>query len=670
MAVDVITDFLELLNIFSPGRGRLPEKLFVHDFWRNYEGYVASEPIVFSLTGGFIAFIKVRGLDPESFGPDTVAEAAAAVSRAFNGFRKESMAEDFRGGYWEVMNFFVRSRGASPGLARPTTDNATLEFLWEKANRFWEREETWNDEIVFTVHYSPRFVTVTDMINFESPMYFASLTYPIMNCLCRAFKNIVYSFLNDLNAFVTMRPKLGIGASWMEEDEVHRFLYRFINKNAEEPLPYDPDGLLVNQVCSSERVNAYDGYYISDRRCDVLTFKSFPTESRGNMYLQIVENCRFPFAIVQIFNTLDPEKVLKKNALNVKFAYATEKLQASSERYIVEGRNLEDTVNNRGNLLWRWKFACVILGDSQHQLEDRSQKVKSYLKSVYSCEPMSEPRKTRAYAEIGTIPGNGHYNVREIAASSENAGDACFIFKRDGGAEEGDIIFGDRIGGTYKYAIFDSALPSWNFALLGLTGSGKSLLMNMMVVALVSHPHQVYVIDKGNSYGTLFKELQDAKPDAVAIMRVSSDDFRFNPLPLVSAIRKRREQMASGTYRMALGDGGVLDCPVEMAKVNFAFWVEILLGDGKEFTPKQKNALDLALNGEGGHGGFFSDYEWQCQQYVERSGGACARFAAFAAVKAGGASRMATKHKGQEPEREVHRRSARCQQKTCRNTQQ
>jgi hypothetical protein len=617
---DMFRDDLDVLNFYKKGRGQLVNKLYMYDFFRYYEGWVPAEPIVYSFRGGFIAYIKVKGIDPEAFGPDTIADASAAVQRAFNGCRDEMLDPEFRGGQWEIINYFIRSRGSSPGLVKPTVENETLAYLWEKTNSYWEHKDTFVDEIIFTIHYSPRFVTNTEQIDFESETYHVDLIYPVFVRLARVFKGVVRSFLEDLNAFQTLKPKAGLGAAWMSEEEIHRFLYSFVNKTSQEPLPLDGSLPLLNQVCMTERRDppGGEGYFIGDKRCDVITFKRFPTRTHGNLFVQIIENCKFPFVICQIFNSTDTQKVLKKNDANVKFAASLMKMQASADRYYHEGKTLEDTVNNRGNVLYLWKFACIVLGDTQHQLEDRSQKLKSYLKSVYSCEAVSEPHALRMVCELSTIPGNGFLNQRQIIASSENAGDVSFIFKRDNGQEHGDLILGDRIGGVYKYSVFDGNLVSWNFALLGLTGSGKSLLMNMLVNALICHPHQIYVIDKGNSYGTLFKALEESNPEAVAIMRVSSGDFKFNPLPFVSALRKRRDQVASGTYKMRMQDGEEIPCPVEIAKINFTAWIQVLLGNGREFTPEEKNKLDIALNGEAGSSGFFMDYEYQCQRYIDR----------------------------------------------------
>jgi len=57
---------------------------------------------------------------------------------------------------------------------------------------------------------------------------------------------------------------------------------------------------------------------------------------------------------------------------------------------------------------------------------------------------------------------------------------------------------------------------------------------------------------------------------------------------------------------------------VEQAKQFFEAWLDALVGQGRVLDPSQKNLLDRALKGSGstGRGGFFRDFENQCQQYL------------------------------------------------------
>jgi type IV secretory pathway VirB4 component len=155
-------------------------------------------------------------------------------------------------------------------------------------------------------------------------------------------------------------------------------------------------------------------------------------------------------------------------------------------------------------------------------------------------------------AELATIPGNGFTNLRQIIATSQNGGDACFVHKLCSGSSEGHLLFGDRQGGIYKFNLFEPSLPSWNCAVLGGPGSGKSLMMNLQIISLAQYPSQIYVIDIGNSFGTVFNFLELANPGKVSTMRVEGGDFAFNPLPLVKALQEREKQIEDGTYKEIL----------------------------------------------------------------------------------------------------------------------
>jgi len=140
-------------------------------------------------------------------------------------------------------------------------------------------------------------------------------------------------------------------------------------------------------------------------------------------------------------------------------------------------------------------------------------------------------------------------------------------------------------------------------------------MMNLQILGIAQYPSQIYVIDIGNSFATVFNFLEEANPNAVSTMRVEGGEFRFNPLPLVKALDERDRQMEAGTYRQILTDGSQAPCPVETAKLLFEGWIKVLLGQGRELTPEEANALDKALKGPRGDEGFFLAFEEQCDAY-------------------------------------------------------
>src|SRR4029453_14273265 len=105
------------------------------------------------------------------------------------------------------------------------------------------------------------------------------------------------------------------------------------------------------------------------------------------------------------------------------------------------------------------------------------------------------------------LPGNGQYGMRFNLVTSRNAGDLAMVYRLSPGDERPFMLFGDRKGGTFSYSLFSRREPSWNKAVLGFPGSGKSMLLNAFLLGNAAFPSQAYVIDKGNSFGAIFELL-------------------------------------------------------------------------------------------------------------------------------------------------------------------
>jgi type IV secretory pathway VirB4 component len=616
-------DRFAALNIWSGDQNGLEDELFLRDFYRYDPDYSPSEPLVITMTGGLIAFIKVKGIDPEPFGLDVFADGATAVARAMNTFSLDSMEEEFKNCQWEISNYFVRQPGSVPKLVKPAVENAALEFLYEKNLDYWTHKELFTDQVLFTIHLFPK-LGIRKMLQMRDPFYYAELEKPVVDRMARYVRRVARSFLNDLVVFKTSKPEMNFQPAFMNEDEIYTFLFQHVNKRFDTPLGLNQEKLLSTQVSYSVRQNDPErGLMIGDQRAEVITFKHEPAESFGNSFKTLLDNCRFPFTICQIFNTFDDKKLIKKTRTNKSIATSMKKSMVA-QAFVQEAEEFTGTIELKNMVSFMWKFSAVIAGAPGREFDDRVQKFKAQLKHISGAEPMNEDYQTRYIAEMATMPGNGFVNMRQNVVTTENVGDLVNVWLLQEGSREAHLVFVDRAGGIFKYNLFEPGLPSWNAAVLGGPGSGKSLMMNMFVAALANVPHQIYVVDIGNSFGPVFSFMEEACPGQVAIMRFEEDrQFRFNPFPLIEALEQKEQQIKAGTYRQLLSNGQnqVSPCPVELAKELFTAWLQILFSPGQALSPNELNALDVALNGESGKGGFFLSYEEECKAWLQYGDG-------------------------------------------------
>ena len=319
--------------------------------------------------------------------------------------------------------------------------------------------------------------------------------------------------------------------------------------------------------------------------------------------------------LAQTFRAVHFGQIGRQISRLANFAGALAGKHKDSALYHAEAQDFLSSVRTENACPFNWYFTLIVQADALPELEDRVAKLGSQMKLMNGGD-MLEERANRVLAELASLPGNGQYGLRLNRVTSRQAGDLAIAYRLSPGDRTPFLLFGDRKGGVFSYSLFSRREPSWNKAVLGLPGSGKSMLMNAFLLGNAMFDSQAYVLDKGNSFGPIFELLAQEMPWEVAVMRLRGGEFRFNPLPLAWALAERDRQVAAGEYRMILEGGEQLSCPVEDSRLFFEAWLDCLVGQESGLTPAEKNRLDRALKGADGQGGFFRDFENQSRSYL------------------------------------------------------
>jgi len=610
-----------LERAWNAGDANLENELLLYDFFRREEDYSPERPLVVCKDGGLLALYRMEGLDPEPLGGDGLTGAAAAVRRALDVFNPANSEGEWKRGTWEIPNIFTRSVGAAPVIAPPSRDSAALRFLCDATNEYWRQKTVFADEIVWAFKYVPRFrekrTLAWPVWRVRNAQTEVVLRLQDLRAEARMVRRVLRVMEENLLAFVTRRPKMGLGLKALSEEQVFEVLWRQVNRRSGSPGPLRRDLPLLVQVAACERDNTGEHYRIDGALTKVLTWKVPPAESIAYLFARLQNEIRFPLVLAQTFRALDFAQIGPRIARLANFAGALAGKHRESALYHAEAQDFLGAVRAHNACPFNWYFTILVQGETQAELEDRAAKVGTQMRLMGSGDVLEE-RANRVLAELSTLPGNGQYGLRLNRLTSRQAGELAMVYRLSTGDKPPFLIFGDRKGGAFSYSLYSRREPSWNKAVLGLPGSGKSMLMNAFLLGNAMFPSQGYVLDKGNSYGPVFEFLAQEMPDKVAVMRLRGGEFRFNPLPLTWALEERERQKASGEYRMVLEGGEQLSCPVEDARLFFESWLDGLVGQKRGLTPAEKNRLDRALKGEDGKSGFFRDFENQCRAYLAR----------------------------------------------------
>ena len=595
----------------------LENELYLVDFFRTETQYSKEWPLVFTKNGGLMAFFSMDGLDPEPLGPEEHEAVAATLRRAAETFSVDALEEPFRGGSWEIINYWERIEGIPQTLRRPARPSEAIHYLVDSTNAFWQGRMVYDDRITWVIQFVPKYHQL-DIWKLRSPGANVNLLRDHLEEQAQFLRRKCRIFQEAVMAYQTPSPRLTMQTRPMNEKEILDFCFRQANRRAAGDSPVDPDLSLLQQVCYSSRNNSQRVYQVNDKPLSVLTWKYPPKGSWGNMFKEFSERCLFPFTICQVFTSQDGKTVLARLNRNRGPAMALETKSRSAKAWLEEAEEYQDSLLLDGAASFAWKFSLVVTGDNQAQYEERLGKLLSWAKTMNGGEPMEEGRESRLIAELATIPGNTWANARLNICTSKNVDDLAMVYRLGRGDPLPHLLFGDRNGGIYSLDLFTSKLPSWNCAVLGKPGSGKSVLMNQEVLGVSTEPFQCYILDEGNSYHSLVEFYAEDMPGEVTTMRIRGGDFRFNPLPIIWALQERERQVADGTHRQII-EGDQLQDPVEAAEQFFENWLEVLLGGGEPLPQDLKNKLDRALKGKDENApSFFLDFRQVCQDWITK----------------------------------------------------
>jgi type IV secretory pathway VirB4 component len=610
----------------------LENAILAYDFFRLETGYSPDRPLILTKDGGFFAIFELKGFDPEPLAEETLARIAEGFERAVG-----TLATDAKG-IWELQSIFVRQKGEPPTLETPTRDSEALRYLARSSNEYWRSRKVFEDRLFFCVKYRESagrsakegLASLWKGLSSESA---SRLELGRLQDVAARMRRDLTVFVENLRSVEIRRPRSNLGVTWANEARAAAVLWELVNDRRLDTQPTgrkdvakDTEGLFVDaayplctQIAASTRADETAGLTINGRPAKVLTWKIPPQLSCAHLFSQLQAELSFPFSIRQNF-VLEPMAAkLPMLKLKANMAAALEGRSAAAAEYRAEAEELITELEHDKKPTFRWYFAIVVSDDTEEGLRDKAIQIASRMRRLKGAEVLEET-SNRLLGEIATLPGNARFGLRANIVTSVSVANLACLYKLDRGDKSPFLLFGDRRSGTFGYSLFSRAEVSWNRAVLGLPGSGKSMLLNAFLLGTASFPSQAYVLDRGNSYGPIFEVLSSEMPGDVASMRFGSGNFRCNPFPLVWALKERARQKADGSYRMELPDGGHLECPVESAKTFFESWLDGLIGQGKPLEPAAKNRLDKALKGDKGRGGFFSDFENQCQMFIAHEG--------------------------------------------------
>lgn len=318
-----------------------------------------------------------------------------------------------------------------------------------------------------------------------------------------------------------LRPQL------LDRQEMFRF-FRFLlnlDEAVAKRVPLKSPSMIDYQAVAS-RLNwdKQGRLTCADRQLKILSLKELPSSTVPNLFRDLAaipadmilwsEYCRMSSAAIRkavsekrkfLWNLkrLSPSQILVKAASN-DFSETDADLEDDSARLLI--RDLKQalvTVETDGGYFGKFSFTVLLHGREARQLEAAASEVNRVL-SDYEAEAIEETYGALS-SYFAMLPGNTHYNVRQLWLQNNHYADLSFAYA----PYIGNLI-AKEVNDEYLAALETrQGTPffldpyyngSLGISIFGPRGTGKSVLGNFLTAHAQKYGGYTFVFDVGGSF--------------------------------------------------------------------------------------------------------------------------------------------------------------------------
>lgn len=304
---------------------------------------------------------------------------------------------------------------------------------------------------------------------------------------------------------------LGIRSFQIDSDKIAEILYLQWNPSRKLPFKsYDPDEVRQSLLYSDVGIDI-SGFVIGTKHFRILSLKSLPDNCFSGMASLL---CELPFnsRLLVTVHSPDQAKEIKALQMDRRVAYAMvvgKKTGVSDIESAAKFQDLEELLEQmiaQGQKVFHVSVTVILQSNDEADLENQIDLTLSKFRELGGAEAMSE---TLAAFEIfsQTCLPNARNKERNIKMKTTNLSDILPFYGPWIGHDSPQILLKTRHGSLLKFSPFDRSLSNANQLISGGSGSGKSVMTNLLLLQMLKENPKVFFIDVGGSYKKLTENL-------------------------------------------------------------------------------------------------------------------------------------------------------------------
>ncbi|HEX9970815.1 MAG TPA: ATP-binding protein [bacterium] len=322
-------------------------------------------------------------------------------------------------------------------------------------------------------------------------------------------ERIVAAKQHDLKPITANFESSGIRLHRLKNAELTDVLFKSINF-VNDPFDREISGISLNNELVTQDYVVENGYLkIGNQYVACLSLSLLPEVTRSHFLLNgiplpylfpLMRNLPFPHRVTFSCQNVNMDKEVARLSRKLNFTrfimnFSQNKEGRRSEIRYRELDELLDEIYHKHKKLTSVSLNVIINDTDINRLNEKINRANLAFSNVDKSQAVLETLDILPIF-ISSLPGNSAENYHRLVVKTSNASQFINISNFNRGYHKG-VVVKNRNNEPILFDYFDSRLNSWNAIIIGPTGTGKSYLMQAMLLQLLEQGVKVFGLDVG-----------------------------------------------------------------------------------------------------------------------------------------------------------------------------
>ena len=480
------------------------------------------DDFIIKKNGNFVAGFEIEALDNMGLSSSDYDSIAVAIENALNSLdRKVNLQFFYTFDYHPYREDFVY------------TDDPILNYFKFNRHKYFS----------FYKYLRCRaylFIDFDAGTSFKTPFNISLSNGSVVQRFKSEHKRMVAVREKDINPIKTNLESTGIKLRRLKNDDLADLLFKsinFVNNDFEGVV----SGIALNNELVTQDYIVERGYLkIGTQYIACLSLSLLPEVTRSNYIVNgiplpylfpLLHGLPFPHRIVLSAQNVNMDKEVARLSRKLNFTrfimnFSQNKEGRRSEVRYRELNELLDEIYHQHKKLTSISLNVLISDTDIDRLNEKINRADQAFSNIDKSQAVLETLDILPIF-MSSLPGNSAENYHRLLVKSSNASQFINLSNFNRGYHRG-VVVKNRNNEPVLFDYFDPRLNSWNAIIIGPTGTGKSYLMQAMLLQLLEQGVKVFGLDVGGvgNIGGSYKKMIQLLNGRYVELNVD------NPIPL------------------------------------------------------------------------------------------------------------------------------------------